>query len=51
LSAYANNDSLLVKVGQTVRQTDVISKLGVDQTLYFEIRKDGNPVDPSKYLD
>jgi septal ring factor EnvC (AmiA/AmiB activator) len=25
--------------------------LGVDQTLYFEIRKDGNPVDPSKYLD
>jgi lipoprotein NlpD len=50
LSAYANNDKLLVKVGQSVNQTDVISSLGVDGTMYFEIRKDGNPVNPINYL-
>ena len=50
LSAYANNDSLLVVVGQSVSQTDVISSLGVDGTMYFEIRKDGDPVNPTSYL-
>ena len=50
LSAYANNDSLLVKVGQSVSQTDVISSLGVGGTMYFEIRKDGDPVNPISYL-
>ena len=50
LSAYANNDKLLVNVGQSVDQTDVISRLGVDGTMYFEIRKDGNPVNPINYL-
>ena len=50
LSAYANNEELLVRVGQSVDQTDVISSLGVDGTMYFEIRKDGNPVNPINYL-
>ena len=50
LSAYANNDNLLVEVGDTVTQNDVISTLGSDKALYFEIRKDGNPVNPVKYL-
>ena len=50
LSAYANNESLLVAVGQSVKQTDVISRLGVDGTMYFEIRKDGDPVNPISYL-
>ena len=50
LSAYANNDSLLVAVGQSVKQTNVISSLGVDGTMYFEIRKDGDPVNPISYL-
>ena len=50
LSAYANNDNLLVAVGDTVTQNDVISTLGSDKALYFEIRKDGNPVNPVKYL-
>ena len=50
LSAYANNEKLLVRVGQSVDQTDVISSLGVDGTMYFEIRKDGNPVNPINYL-
>ena len=50
LSAYANNDKLLVSVGQSVTQADVISSLGVDGTMYFEIRKDGDPVNPISYL-
>ena len=50
LSAYANNDNLQVKVGDAVTQDDVISNLGSDKVLYFEIRKDGNPVNPVKYL-
>tara|TARA_B100000768_G_scaffold61925_1_gene60016 strand:- start:3414 stop:4271 length:858 start_codon:yes stop_codon:yes gene_type:complete len=50
LSAYANNDKLLVSVGQSVTQADVISSLGVDGTMYFEIRKDGDPVYPISYL-
>jgi len=50
LSAYANNEKLLVRVGQSVDQADVISSLGVDGTMYFEIRKDGNPVNPINYL-
>jgi lipoprotein NlpD len=50
LTAYANNDTLLVVVGQSVKQTDVISSLGVDGTMYFEIRKDGDPVNPISYL-
>lgn len=50
LSAYANNEELLVRVGQSVDQADVISSLGVDGTMYFEIRKDGNPVNPINYL-
>ena len=50
LSAYANNETLLVAVGQSVKQTDVISSLGVDGTMYFEIRKDGDPVNPISYL-
>ena len=50
LSAYANNDKLLVSVGQSVTQADVISSLGVDGTMYFEIRKDGDPVNPTSYL-
>jgi lipoprotein NlpD len=50
LSAYANNHKLLVSVGQSVTQADVISNLGVDGTMYFEIRKDGDPVNPISYL-
>jgi lipoprotein NlpD len=50
LSAYANNDNLRVEVGDAVTQDDVISNLGSDKVLYFEIRKDGNPVNPVKYL-
>ena len=50
LSAYANNEELLVEVGQTVTHKDEISKLGVDGMIYFEVRKDGDPVNPLKFI-
>ncbi|MGB2451053.1 MAG: peptidoglycan DD-metalloendopeptidase family protein [Porticoccaceae bacterium] len=51
LSAYAHNEEILVKEGQSVKSTETISKLGSKKTLYFEIRKDGYPVNPSTYIN
>lgn len=54
LSAYAHNDSILVKEGQTVSKGQRIAEIGstgTDQTkLHFEIRRLGKPVDPLKLL-
>ena len=54
LSAYAHNSSLLVKEGDVVEAGQQIAKLGdtgADRPmLHFEIRRDGRPVDPLKYL-
>jgi lipoprotein NlpD len=54
LSAYAHNSSLLVKEGDVVEAGQQIAKLGDTGTdrpmLHFEIRRDGRPVDPLKYL-
>ena len=54
LSAYAHNDQILVKEGQTVTKGQKIAEMGStdsDQVkLHFEIRKFGKPVDPAKYL-
>lgn len=54
LSAYAHNDQILVKEGQTVTKGQKIAEMGntdADQVkLHFEIRKFGKPVDPAKYL-
>ena len=50
LSAYAHNEQIMVKEGQTVKQMEVISRLGANGTLYFEIRKDGYPINPVGYL-
>ena len=53
-SAYAHNRRLLVKEGAAVKTGEKIAELGSTGTdrakLHFEIRKDGNPVDPLKYL-
>ena len=53
-SAYAHNRRLLVTEGATVKTGEKIAEVGstgTNQTkLHFEIRKDGNPVDPLKYL-
>lgn len=54
LSAYAHNDQILVKEGQSVSKGQQIAAMGntdADQVkLHFEIRKLGKPVDPAKYL-
>lgn len=54
LSAYADNDELLVKEGDSVRIGDRIAVMGVGRdnrpVLHFEIRYDGSPVDPLGYL-
>ncbi len=53
-SAYAHNRKLLVAEGAKVKTGQKIAELGSTGTdrakLHFEIRKDGNPVDPLKYL-
>jgi lipoprotein NlpD len=54
LTAYAHNRSLLVKEDQAVRQGQRIAEMGStdsDQVkLHFEIRRQGKPVDPVRYL-
>ena len=50
LSAYGHNQKLLVKEGQVVDTNKTISKLGSSGRLYFEIRKDGEPINPMTYI-
>ena len=54
LTAYAHNDRLLVKEGQTVRAGQKIAEMGstgADRVmLHFEVRRDGKPSNPLKYL-
>jgi lipoprotein NlpD len=54
LSVYAHNRSLAVKEGQTVKRGQKIAELGDSGTssprLHFEIRQQGKPVDPVKFL-
>lgn len=54
LSAYAHNRKLLVGEGTTVKGGQKIAEIGSSGTnknkLHFEIRRDGKPVDPTRYL-
>lgn len=54
LSAYGHNSQLLVKEGDKVVIGQEIAKMGVSPkdgaVLHFEIRKEGKPVDPIRYL-
>ena len=54
LSAYAHNDNLLVKEQQEVKKGQKIAEMGSSDTdqvkLHFEVRRQGKPVDPAKYL-
>lgn len=54
LSAYAHNDKVLVKEGQSVTRGQKIAAMGKTDTnrvkLHFEVRRLGKPVDPAKYL-
>ncbi|HKN28939.1 MAG TPA: M23 family metallopeptidase [Roseiarcus sp.] len=53
VTAYADNSELDVQQGDTVRRGQIIAKSGVSgnvRHLHFELRKDGKPVDPMRYL-
>lgn len=54
LTAYAHNQSLLVKEDQAVRRGQKIAEMGSTDAervkLHFEIRRQGKPVDPVRYL-
>ena len=54
LTAYAHNKTLLVKEDQSVRKGQKIAEMGSTDAdrvkLHFEIRRNGKPVDPARYL-
>jgi len=54
LSAYAHNRRRLVAEGDSISQGQKIAEVGRNDrnepVLHFEIRRDGKPVDPLKYL-
>ncbi|MET0517830.1 MAG: peptidoglycan DD-metalloendopeptidase family protein [Burkholderiaceae bacterium] len=54
LTAYAHNQTLLVKEDQVVRKGQKIAEMGSSDAdsvkLHFEVRKQGKPVDPAKLL-
>ena len=54
LSAYAQNNKILVKEGDTVTGGQRIAEMGRSGSnralLHFEIRRDGKPIDPMRYL-
>lgn len=54
LSVYAHNSKILVKEGQAVKKGQKIAEVGSSDTdqpkLHFEIRREGKPIDPLKYL-
>jgi septal ring factor EnvC (AmiA/AmiB activator) len=55
LSLYGHNRDLIREVGEWVPTGTIIGHVGdsggqVSAGLYFEIRKDGKPVDPSQWI-
>jgi len=54
LTAYAHNRALMVKEGDAVTKGQKIAEMGNTDSdrvmLHFEVRRDGKPVDPLKYL-
>ncbi len=54
LSAYAHNRAIVVKEGDSVNKGQVIAEMGDSDSdsvkLHFEIRQQGKPVDPSRFL-
>ena len=54
LTAYAHNQTLLVKEDQVVKRGQKIAEMGSTDAervqLHFEIRKKGKPLDPSRQL-
>ncbi len=55
MSLYGNNETLYKQVGQTLHGGDVIASVGdsggnENSGLYFELRHEGNPLDPRKWI-
>lgn len=55
MSLYADNEGLLRQVGETVRAGDPIARVGAsgsdaESGLYFELRRDGKPFDPLRWV-
>jgi len=54
LTAYAHNQTLLVKEDQVVRKGQKIAEMGASDAdrvqLHFEVRRQGKPIDPAKLL-
>jgi murein DD-endopeptidase MepM/ murein hydrolase activator NlpD len=55
VTAYAHADAVAVRQGQTVREGQVIGRVGrtgavSTPQLHFQVRRDGRPVDPMRYL-
>jgi lipoprotein NlpD len=54
ISAYAHNRNILVKQGQAVKRGQRIAEMGKTDAdlpkLHFEVRRQGKPVDPMRYL-
>ena len=54
LSIYGNNDALLKEVGQAVQGGETVATVGnsggnPETGLYFELRHQGQPIDPMKW--
>ena len=55
MSLYANNEGLVRQVGDSVRSGDAVAQVGssgghAESGLYFELRRDGKPFDPMKWI-
>ncbi|MGO1721011.1 MAG: murein hydrolase activator EnvC family protein, partial [Luteimonas sp.] len=55
MSLYAHNDALLREVGDRVSRGDPVASVGSSggqgqPALYFELRRGGEPIDPSSWL-
>lgn len=55
MTLYGNNETLYKQVGDTLRGGDAIATVGnsggnEDSGLYFELRHEGKPIDPAKWV-
>ena len=53
VTVYANLSEILVKEGDEIRRGEIIAKsgqIGAAPRLHFELRKDGQPIEPVKSL-
>ncbi len=55
LSLYAHNESLLKDTGATVKRGDAVARVGnsgglAQPALYFELRRNGQPINPSQWF-